>query len=129
MPTKLIGKYNLASDFVQLNRTITPKVTLFGSQAKCMVMESGNASDYQVTYDGGGGDNNHGGGDDGSGGDDVGGCGGDDDDDDGDDDDDDDDGDDDDEDSVLSSNQDPGKRCFGILLLTPGIKLFFLEKF
>ena len=48
LPAKLVGKYNLASDFVQLNRTITPKVTLFGSRAKCMVMESGNASDYQV---------------------------------------------------------------------------------
>ena len=48
LPSKLVGKYNLAADFVQLNRTITPKVTLFGSQAKCMVMESGNTSDYQV---------------------------------------------------------------------------------
>ncbi|XP_060073337.1 serine/threonine-protein kinase PLK4-like isoform X2 [Ylistrum balloti] len=53
LPEKYWKKYQYASRFVKLVRSKTPKVTLFTSRAKCMLMENSPDADFEaIFYDG-----------------------------------------------------------------------------
>ncbi|XP_041463144.1 serine/threonine-protein kinase PLK4-like isoform X2 [Lytechinus variegatus] len=53
LPSKYWKKYQYASRFIQLVRSKTPKVTLYTSEAKCMLMENGPTADFEACfYDG-----------------------------------------------------------------------------
>ncbi|CAI9734144.1 serine/threonine-protein kinase PLK4-like isoform X2 [Octopus vulgaris] len=53
LPEKYLKKYQYASKFVNLVRSKTPKVTLYTTKAKCMLMENYPEPDFEVDfYDG-----------------------------------------------------------------------------
>jgi len=53
LPARYWKKYQFASQFVQLVRSKTPKVTLYSDQAKCMLMENAPNPDFEACFYGG----------------------------------------------------------------------------
>lgn len=50
LPARYWKKYQYASQFVQLVRSKTPKVTLYSDQAKCMLMENAPNPDFEACF-------------------------------------------------------------------------------
>ena len=50
LPNRYWRKYNYASNFVDLVRSKTPKVTLYTDQAKCILMENGPSPDFEACF-------------------------------------------------------------------------------
>lgn len=50
LPSRYWKRYQYVSEFVNVVRSKTPKVTLFTDQAKCTLMENGPNPDYQVYF-------------------------------------------------------------------------------
>ena len=50
LPAKYWKKYQYASRFVNLVRSKTPKITLYTTKAKCMLMENSPNADFEVHY-------------------------------------------------------------------------------
>lgn len=50
LPARYWKKYQFASQFVQLVRSKTPKVTLYSDQAKCMLMENAPNPDFEACF-------------------------------------------------------------------------------
>ena len=50
LPARYWKKYQYASQFVQLVRSKTPKVTFYSDQAKCMLMENAPNPDFEACF-------------------------------------------------------------------------------
>ncbi|XP_013418582.1 serine/threonine-protein kinase PLK4 [Lingula anatina] len=50
LPSKYWKKYQYAARFVKLVRSKTPKVTMYTTKAKCMLMENSPSADFEVVF-------------------------------------------------------------------------------
>ena len=50
LPSRYWRKYNYASNFVDLVRSKTPKVSLYTDQAKCILMENAPCPDFEACF-------------------------------------------------------------------------------